>query len=160
MYVSKLKAARFTILFAVLAFALFAGSSVAAHGLVQETNPVGSFGLLFSQYLALAGVGSAVAAVVSALKAVKVITGGRIVLVPDGYSDNVQALINVVLFVIFVATKTLHPAFDFSGVDAQARQLANFATQLIGLLIQMASATLAYQNVLRGKFLIGTSYSE
>lgn len=141
------------------AFALSSALSAVSHGAQIEAPATDAFGSLFAQYLALAGVGSFVAMLVSAAKFVTPLTQGRVVLIPDGYSDSAQAMINVLLFVIFVFTKALKPAFDFSYLDAQAQHLANYAVQLIGLLVQIGSATFAYQNVLRGKFLIGTSFS-
>ena len=104
---------------------------------------------LFQAFLGFAGAGAAVLALLTVAKAVAVISKGKVVIIPDGSSGNVATMLNLVLFASFVIGKVFYPGFDFAGLDYKMQEYANYAVQLVGLLVQIATTSFGYQNVLK-----------
>jgi len=99
---------------------------------------------LFTQYLGFAGVGVLVSLVIMLLKLPALLSKGKYTLLPDGWAGNVQVLLNTLLFVGFVVTKTFYPDIDFVGLDEEIGIYANYLLQLIGLVLQISGSRLAY----------------
>jgi hypothetical protein len=104
---------------------------------------------LLQLFLGYGGVGVLVMVIVTLLKLPAILTSGKIVILPDGRSGEAQVLINLALFVAFVVLKIFRPDFDFGGLDEQLKIYANYAVQLLGLLIQIWTSASGYKHVLR-----------
>jgi hypothetical protein len=107
------------------------------------------FEILFAEFALMIGVAALVAALVNA--------GKYLGLVADGKAPTWALGLNLAAFVAFVALRIFTPEFDFAGLDANAKAVADLLIYLLGFVAQLGGSKVA--NVaLRGAPVIGFAH--
>lgn len=141
-------------IFRVLLALLFLGLAVlpvfAQSADPAPAGPPLDFASLAAQFVALAGAGSLISAIVNALK-----TAG---IVRDGQATTVVTGLNILGIAGLLALQVFSPAADIAGLDAAAGSIATVLTVLAGFVVQMGGSKL-FHTLFKGAPLIGKTFS-